>query len=74
MLVPSNEEIHENGFNETAKSPLQFDDLEFIEIHKHHAHVHSGIEYYIESIQKSISSITNLQVSSENEILRIESI
>jgi len=73
MLVPGNEEIQENGFSETVKSPLHFDDLESIEIHRHHEYEHSEIEYYIESIQKSISLITNLQVSSENEILKIKS-
>ena len=73
MPVPSNQEIQENGFSDTAKSPLEFDDLAFIEIHKHCEHGNCKIEYYIESIQKSISSITNLHVSSENEILRIES-
>ncbi len=72
MLVPSSEEIHENGFSEDVKSPLNFDDLASVEIYKHYEHGCSMIEYYIESIQKSISSITNLKVSNENEILKIE--
>jgi len=73
MLVPNNDEIQENGFSETVKSPLHFDDLESIEIHKHHEHGHPDKEHYIESIQKAISLTTNLQVSNENEILRIKS-
>jgi len=73
MLVPSSDEIKENGFSETVMAPLNFDDLAFVEIYKTCIHDGSVIDYYIESIHKSISSITNLKVSNENEILKIES-
>jgi len=74
MLVPGGEEIEENGFSATVSSPLDFDDLESIEIHRHYEHGFSKIEYYIESIQKSLSLITTIKVSNDNEILKIECI
>lgn len=74
MLIPSSEEIQEKGFSATISSPLDFDDLESIEVHRHYEHGYPKIEYYIESIQKSLSSITTLKVSNENEILKIECI
>jgi len=72
MLVPSSDEINENGFSEAVMAPLHFSDLASVEIYKTCDHGGSKIDYYIESIQKSISSITNLKVSNENEILKIE--
>ena len=72
MLIPEKKEIKENGFSKTVMSPLLFEDLEYIEIHKCYKLGCHKEEYYIESIQKAISSKSNLKVSYEDEVLKIE--